>query len=40
MRATQTTFANSIRRSRYELGVEAVHPLRVATAFSELAQTI
>ena len=29
-----------IRRGHYELGTEAARPLRVATAFGELAQAI
>jgi transposase-like protein len=33
-------FMQNVRRGHYELGTEAVHPLRVATAFSELAQAI
>jgi hypothetical protein len=33
-------FVRNLRRGNYELGAEAVHPLRVATAFGELAQAI
>ena len=33
-------FMQNVRRGHYELGTEAIHPLRVATAFGELAQTI
>jgi transposase-like protein len=33
-------FMQNIRRSHHELGADAVRPLRVATAFDELVQTI
>jgi hypothetical protein len=37
---TGLAFMQNIRRGHYELATEAVHPLRVATAFGELAQAI
>ena len=33
-------FMQNVRRGHHELGTEAIHPLRVATAFAELAQAI
>jgi transposase, IS6 family len=30
----------NVRRGHYKLGTETIHPLRIATAFSELAQAI
>jgi transposase, IS6 family len=37
---TGLAFVQNLRRGHYELGTEAVRQLRVATAFSELAQAI
>jgi hypothetical protein len=33
-------FMQNVRRGHHELGAEAIRPLRVATAFGELAQAI
>jgi hypothetical protein len=33
-------FIQNLRRGHYELGVDSVRPLRVAAAFTELAQAI
>ena len=33
-------FMQNVRRGHYELGADAVRPLRVATAFDELGQAI
>ena len=37
---TGLVFTQNVCRGRYELGTEAARPLRVATAFGELAQAI
>jgi IS6 family transposase len=33
-------FLQNLRRGHYELGVDTVQPVRLATAFAELAQAI
>jgi len=33
-------FMQNVRRGHYELGTEAVHPLRLAPALGELAQAV